>query len=79
MKPSAQRSDLEQGRALWAKLYPICEFLETVNYPGGIKTGLELVGQNPGPTRRPILPMSKANRDECARLLRAAGADVIDE
>ena len=73
------RGDLDEGRALWAKLFPICEFLETVNYPGGIKTGLELVGQNAGPTRRPILPMSKENRDEYARLLRAAGIDVIDD
>lgn len=73
------RGDLEEGRALWAKLFPICEFLETVNYPGGIKTGLELVGQHPGPTRRPVLPMSRENRDEYARLLRAAGTDVVDE
>jgi 4-hydroxy-tetrahydrodipicolinate synthase len=74
----AVRGDLLAGRELWAKIFPICEFLESHNYACGIKTGLELVGQGAGPTRRPVLPLAREYRDEFARLLSAAGVDVVE-
>jgi dihydrodipicolinate synthase/N-acetylneuraminate lyase len=72
------RADLAAGRELWAKIYPICEFLEAHHYACGIKTGLELVGQGAGPTRRPVLPLAREYRAELARLLGAAGVTVVD-
>ena len=39
------------GRAVWAKIYPICEFLESHNYASAIKAGLDLIGNGAGPTR----------------------------
>jgi 4-hydroxy-tetrahydrodipicolinate synthase len=74
----AVRGDLTASRELWVRIYPICEFLESHNYACGVKTGLELVGQGAGPTRRPVLPLAGEDRDELARLLRAAGVTVVD-
>jgi 4-hydroxy-tetrahydrodipicolinate synthase len=74
----AVRGDLGAARQLWAKIYPICEFLESHNYACGIKTGLELVGQGAGPTRLPVLPLAPEYRDELRSLLVAAGVDVVD-
>ncbi|QOV36874.1 dihydrodipicolinate synthase family protein [Streptomyces ferrugineus] len=70
----AVRGDLEAGRALWAKIFPICRFLESHNYACGIKTGVELVGVGAGPTRLPVLPLAPRYREELRRLLVAAGA-----
>jgi 4-hydroxy-tetrahydrodipicolinate synthase len=74
----AVRGDLAAARELWAKIFPICEFLESHNYACGIKTGLELVGQGAGPTRLPVLPLAQQYRDELRRLLIAARVDVVD-
>jgi 4-hydroxy-tetrahydrodipicolinate synthase len=73
----AVRGDLNAGRQLWEKIYPICEFLESHNYACGIKTGLELVGQSAGPTRRPVLPLTQQYRDELDRLLTDADVHTI--
>ena len=73
----AVRGDLIASRELWATIFPICEFLESHNYAGAIKTGLQLVGQDAGPTRRPLLPLAPQYRDEFRRLLVAAGVSVV--
>ncbi|MFC9362581.1 dihydrodipicolinate synthase family protein [Rhodococcus sp. NPDC057014] len=74
----AVRGDLVAARELWTKIFPICEFLESHNYACAIKTGLELVGQDAGPTRRPVLPLAPEFRDEFRRLLVAAGVSVVE-
>ena len=42
------RGDLQKGKELWGKIWPICRFLEEHNYPSAIKTGMELLGQETG-------------------------------
>jgi 4-hydroxy-tetrahydrodipicolinate synthase len=74
----AVRGDLQTGRELWAKIFPICQFLESHNYACAIKTGLELVGQDAGPMRRPVLPLASQHRDELRRLLVQAGVAVTE-
>lgn len=69
--------DLERGRELWAKINPICVFLESHNYAGAIKTGTALVGVDAGPTRPPILPLAAESVDELRGLLRNAGVAVV--
>jgi dihydrodipicolinate synthase/N-acetylneuraminate lyase len=69
----AVRSDLEVGRALWARIFPICRFLESHNYSAAIKAGLELIGVSAGPPRRPVLPLAARYREELRELLTAAG------
>ncbi|PZT71175.1 dihydrodipicolinate synthase family protein [Streptomyces sp. SW4] len=73
----AVRGDLAAGRELWAKIFPICRFLESHNYACGIKTGVELVGVSAGPTRRPVLPLAPEHREELRTLLAAAGVETV--
>jgi 4-hydroxy-tetrahydrodipicolinate synthase len=70
--------DLVRGRAVWAKIYPICRFLEQHNYAAAVKTGLELTGYSAGPVRKPFALLGGDDRAELAGLLRAAGVDVVD-
>ncbi|MFF0988846.1 dihydrodipicolinate synthase family protein [Kocuria nitroreducens] len=69
----AERKDLDAAREQWKTLYAISAFLESVNYPAGIKAGLELIGVPAGPPRRPIQPLSEENRQRLAQILETAG------
>lgn len=69
--------DLVRGRDLWAKIYPICRFLEQHNYAAAVKTGLELTGYPAGPLRKPFALLHGEARAEFTRLLRAAGVKVV--
>lgn len=70
----AVRGDLEEGRELWAKIWPICDFLESHNYAAAVKTGLELTGHPAGPVREPFTLLDEEARSRFAELLKAAGA-----
>ncbi|MFD4599411.1 dihydrodipicolinate synthase family protein [Streptomyces sp. NPDC058464] len=72
------RGDLHTARELWARIFPICRFLESHNYACGIKTGLDLVGVSAGPTRRPVLPLAPEHRAEFRALLTAAGVKTVE-
>ncbi|GHG88416.1 dihydrodipicolinate synthase family protein [Streptomyces lanatus] len=74
----AVRRDLAAGRELWARIFPICQFLESHNYCAGIKAGVDLVGVSAGPTRLPVLPLAPPYRAELRDLLIAAGVAVAD-
>lgn len=69
----AVRGDLAEGRRLWAKIWPICSFLEAHNYAAAVKTGMELTGHPAGPVRQPFALLDDTARAEFARLLGAAG------
>lgn len=73
----AVRSDLDRAREMWARIFPICEFLESHNYACAIKTGLDLVGVPAGPTRLPVLPLAPQYVDEFLRLLKATDVNVV--
>jgi 4-hydroxy-tetrahydrodipicolinate synthase len=62
--------DLEAARALWARIWPICDLLESTTYPAAVKAGCRHVGLATGPVRAPLLEVTPA---ESARL-----ADLID-
>lgn len=70
-------ADLPRARELWAKINPICVFLETHNYACAIKTGVELVGISAGPTRAPTQALAAEHRDELRGLLETAGVRTI--
>ncbi|MEV0742143.1 dihydrodipicolinate synthase family protein [Streptomyces sp. NPDC050549] len=73
------RGDLQAGRELWTKIFPICRFLESHNYCAAIKTGLDLVGVSAGPTRLPVLPLAPEHRAEFRDLLVAAGVETVED
>jgi dihydrodipicolinate synthase/N-acetylneuraminate lyase len=69
----AEKGDLVRARELWQDLWAISDFLESVNYVAGVKTGLELVGHPVGPARFPIQPLPAEDRDRFAAILAKAG------
>jgi 4-hydroxy-tetrahydrodipicolinate synthase len=72
----AVRNDLEEGRKLWQKIWPICNFLEQHNYAAAVKTGLEIIGAPAGPVRAPFDLLGDDHRNELASLLEAADVPI---
>ncbi|TCC36367.1 dihydrodipicolinate synthase family protein [Kribbella speibonae] len=70
----AVRCDLAEGRRLWEKIWPICNFLESYNYAAAVKTGLELIGHPAGPVRAPFNLLDDDARARFSALLADAGA-----
>lgn len=67
------KQDLAKGRELWAKIWPICNFLESHNYAAAVKTGMEIRGFKAGAPRKPFALLEGEHRDKLAELLRNAG------
>jgi 4-hydroxy-tetrahydrodipicolinate synthase len=61
--------DLPAARELWARLWPLCRFLESQSYPAAVKTACRLAGDTTGPVRAPLLPLEDAAITELAGLL----------
>jgi 4-hydroxy-tetrahydrodipicolinate synthase len=61
--------DLPAARDLWARLWPLCRFLERRSYPAAVKTACRLAGDTTGPVRAPLLPLDDAATAELAALL----------
>jgi len=64
--------DLPAARDLWARLWPLCQFLEGQSYPAAVKAACRLAGDTPGPVRAPLLPLDDAATDELAAVLEHA-------
>jgi 4-hydroxy-tetrahydrodipicolinate synthase len=61
--------DLRAARESWARLWPLCRFLEAHSYPAAVKAACRLVGDSTGPVRAPLLPLDEAAIGELAALL----------
>ena len=61
--------DLRAARDLWARLWPLCQFLEAQSYPAAVKTACRLVGDTTGPLRAPLLPLDDAATSRLAALV----------
>jgi 4-hydroxy-tetrahydrodipicolinate synthase len=75
----ATDADLVGARQLWARIWPVCRFVEAHRYPAAEKAACELVGLRVGPTRAPLLPLATDDRNELGRLLAEAGAATAAE
>ena len=64
--------DLPAARDLWARLWPLCRFLESQSYPAAVKTACGLVGDTTGPVRAPLLPLGEPAARELESLLEQA-------
>jgi 4-hydroxy-tetrahydrodipicolinate synthase len=64
--------DLPAARELWARLWPLCQFLEGQTYPVAVKTACRLVGDTTGPVRAPLLPLDDDATSELVALLEHA-------
>jgi 4-hydroxy-tetrahydrodipicolinate synthase len=61
--------DLPAARELWARLWPLCQFLEGQSYPAAVKTACSLVGDTTGPVRPPLLPLDHTATSELSALV----------
>ena len=66
--------DLPAARELWARLWPLCRFLEGQSYSAAVKAACGLVGDTTGPVRAPLLPLDRAATAELSALLDHARA-----
>ena len=73
----AVQGDLKRGRELWSKIWPICKFLESYNYPSAVKTGMELLGYQTGGLRKPFALLEGKPREEMRTLLQNAGLRTV--
>jgi 4-hydroxy-tetrahydrodipicolinate synthase len=64
--------DLPAARELWARLWPLCQFLEAQSYSAAVKAACRLVGDTTGPVRAPLLPLGEDATRELAVLLEVA-------
>ena len=64
--------DLPAARELWARLWPLCQFLEGQSYPAAVKTACRLLGDATGPVRRPLLALDDAATSELHALVEQA-------
>lgn len=49
--------DLVAARTLWGRIWPVCDFLESVDYAAGVKAACRHVGILTGPVRAPLLDL----------------------
>ena len=70
--------DLPAARDLWARLWPVCNFLENQSYAAAVKAACALVGDTTGPARAPLLALDEGATAELAGLLERAGAQLTD-
>lgn len=70
-------NDLVAARELWARIYPICRFLELGSYTAAVKEACDIVGLPTGGLRRPLLPLSATARADLSGLLTAAGVEPV--
>jgi 4-hydroxy-tetrahydrodipicolinate synthase len=68
--------DLPAARDLWARLWPLCHFLERHSYSAAVKTACALVGDTTGPVRAPLLALDDDAAFELRALLDRAGASM---
>jgi 4-hydroxy-tetrahydrodipicolinate synthase len=61
--------DLPAARELWARLWPLCQFLEGTSYPAAVKAACALVGDTTGPVRAPLLPLEADEQRELAAVI----------
>jgi 4-hydroxy-tetrahydrodipicolinate synthase len=61
--------DLPAARELWARLWPLCQFLEGQSYSAAVKTACRLAGDTTGPVRAPLLPLDPAATSELKALV----------
>jgi dihydrodipicolinate synthase/N-acetylneuraminate lyase len=66
--------DLPAARDLWARLWPLCQFLEAHSYPAAVKAACALVGDTTGPVRAPLLELEENAARELATLVERATA-----
>lgn len=69
-------ADTTKARALWDRLFPLCEFICSKSHIRVAHTGLELLGRPVGPPRRPLRMLDGEDRARLQRVLQTVGANA---
>ena len=69
--------DLPAARELWARVWPLCRFLESQSYAAAVKAACALVGDTTGPVRAPLLPLDEDAVTELRAVLEHARAPML--
>ncbi|KAF5502829.1 4-hydroxy-tetrahydrodipicolinate synthase [Colletotrichum aenigma] len=72
----AVENDIQKGREVWAKIWPITKFLESHHYSSAVKTGMEVRGWKTGGVRKPFALLEDNHKAELAALLKKAGVPL---
>lgn len=72
----AVQRDLDKGRDIWKKNFPICKLLESGNYAASFKTEMELRGWKTGGMRKPFARTKSDGRKQLTAALNEAGVHV---
>ena len=66
-------ADFEKARAVWDKLFPICDIICAKSHIRVVHTGLDILGRSVGPPRRPLRMLNDDDRTRLKTLLENAG------
>jgi 4-hydroxy-tetrahydrodipicolinate synthase len=66
---AVQRQDLAEARQLFYQQFELLQFIVAKGLPRAIKAGLELLGQEAGELRAPLLPLNETEHRELRRIL----------
>jgi 4-hydroxy-tetrahydrodipicolinate synthase len=69
--------DLPAARELWARIWPLCRFLESQSYSAAVKAACRLAGDSTGPVRAPLLELDDAATSRLAALVEQATLAVL--
>lgn len=69
--------DLDRGRALWGRIWPLCQFFEEHNYSSAVKTAMELLGHPTGGVREPYALLADEHKAKLVTLLKQAGLKTV--
>ncbi|KAM5347474.1 hypothetical protein ACJ41O_010479 [Fusarium nematophilum] len=73
----AVEGNLDKGREIWKRIYPITQVLESNNYCAAVKTALELCGWKVGGIRKPFAMLEGKAKDDLAKALEGAGVKIV--
>jgi 4-hydroxy-tetrahydrodipicolinate synthase len=69
--------DLPAARELWARIWPLCHYLESISYSAGVKAAARLAGVTTGPVRAPLLELDDEATQQLAALVEHATAAQV--
>ncbi|MFI7067472.1 dihydrodipicolinate synthase family protein [Kribbella sp. NPDC050124] len=69
----AVKGDLDTGRAIWSRIFPLVAFLEAESYGQRVKAAVNLLGVPAGEPRLPFLPASESDVAALRKLMDEAG------
>jgi 4-hydroxy-tetrahydrodipicolinate synthase len=69
----AVEHDLQKAQGLWARIWPICKWLESYGYVAAVKTGMELRGWATGGVRKPYTMIEDKDKEQLFNILKVNG------